>query len=105
MSPLGIANTKIPNGIMLAIQMPRLSRPSNLANVYFKASELATTADERHRKSLLLVWLMITLPHWSPHPLLQLASLQASFSSSCSCSWPQSILLLAARGPSEFPHQ
>ena len=61
--PLGIVNTKVPNGIMLAIQMPRLSPPSNLANVYFKASELATSADERHRKSLLLVWLMITLPH------------------------------------------
>ena len=61
--PLDIVNTKVPNGIVLAIQMPRLSSPSNIANVYFKARELATGAHERHRESLQLVWLLITLPH------------------------------------------
>lgn len=61
--PLGIVNTNVPNGIMSAIQMPRLSPPSSLANVYFKARELAAGAHERHRKSLQLVRLMITLPH------------------------------------------
>ena len=61
--PLGVVNTNVPNSIMSAIQMPRLSPPSNLANVYFKARELAAGAHERHPKSLHLVWLTVTRPH------------------------------------------
>lgn len=44
--PLGIVNTKVTIGIVLAIQMRRLSWTSNLANVYFKAREFATSAHE-----------------------------------------------------------
>ena len=46
--PLGTVNTKVPNGIMSAIQMPRLFPLSNLANVYFNARELAAGAHKRH---------------------------------------------------------
>ena len=37
MSPTGIVNTKVPNGTVLPVQLLRLSRPSHLDNVYFKA--------------------------------------------------------------------